>query len=123
MSFFAVLLLLFRPMLVTTIDPLLHHSEDDAVLSINQVVPLHYIFSVGIADRYYYLAKKIDKGRYELLYVDPYHKLKVCQSVSTTGFDEQLEPDISIGFISSITQSENDLYVKVVVSYDNPCVG
>ncbi len=119
-SIAAVALLLFRP-------GILGKKVDVVTPSVlipkggNSRIPLNTIFSVAVEDRHFYLARKVGKGEYELINVAPYHELALCQIVKSTGFDQQLNPDVTIGLITSIEHYANDIYPTVIVSHRHSC--
>ena len=113
-------LLLFRPAIV---DKKVDVDTPGVLIpkGDNSRITLNYIFSVAVEDRHFYLARKVGKGEYELINVAPYHGLALCQIVKSAGFDQQLNPDVPIGVITSIERYPNDIYPTIIVSQRHSC--
>ena len=123
-SLVAVFILLVRPAIIFH----RHQQKPDqsSIASQDQkltidAAPESFIFSVAVDNRYYHLARKVGIDRYEILYVNPYHNMKHCQTVYTTGFDKQFPPDVKIGYIDNITRNIDDLYSTITISNDLTC--
>ena len=120
-SLAAVILLMLRPGILLSKKSAMGVQEAITPKEDSSKIPLNYIFSVAVEDRHFYLARKLGKGQYELINVPPYHELSLCQSVKTTGFDYQFNPDVTIGVISSIEFDPNELHPTVIISQHHHC--
>lgn len=77
-------------------------------------LPNGFVFTVSVNNRYYHLAKKVSKGRYELQFINN-NSLQVGDGVETSGLDGQLAPELPLGNIIRIDRS--GIMATIVVGY------
>lgn len=117
----SVMLLVVRPMVYMHKSAENNSSDVPVVQKSESGITKDMLVSVAVDNRYYYLAKKISDTTYGLCFVDPYHQLKRCQSVYTTGIDKLCDADIKLGVITQVGYNTDDLYATILVE-DAECV-
>ena len=78
------------------------------------------LYSVSVAQKGLALAIKSDQA-YQIAYESAPTQFSICDLVTTTGLEKYSEPDITLGYISSIDPSAKSRYLEIHISPENPC--
>lgn len=110
----AITLLLLRPAVHYAKPIYSVEKKETQSYSALDDLPNGFVFTVSVNNRYYHLAKKVSKGRYELQFINN-NSLQVGDGVETSGLDGQLAPELPLGNIIRIDRS--GIMATIVVGY------